>query len=89
MAMRYLTAGADMPSLDNQRKMEQYCNKIISVLNSQQEYLQIFEKGTEIIEEQFLYLNINIDNRDVITTVSFVEQLKKRLESEFSKINFK
>jgi hypothetical protein len=89
MAMRYLTAGADMPSLDNQRKMEQYCNKIISVLNSQQKYLQVFEKGTEIIEEQFLHLNINIDNRDVITTVSFVEQLKKRLESEFSKINSK
>ena len=67
---------------------KQYCNKIISVLNSQQKYLQVFEKGTEIIEEQFIQLNINIDNRDVITTVSFVDQLKKRLESEFS-INYK
>lgn len=89
MALRYLTAGADMPSLDNARKMEPYCNKIISVLNSQQKYFKEFEKASEIIEEQCIKLNINIDNRDAITTVNFVEQFKKRLESEFSKINSK
>ncbi|NJR14547.1 MAG: hypothetical protein HC785_01825 [Calothrix sp. CSU_2_0] len=85
MAMRYLTAGGEMPKLDNRRKMETYCNKIINVLNNQQNYFREFEKGCKIIEDQCEQLGISIDNRDTLTTVSFVEQFKKRLGQEFTK----
>lgn len=85
MAFRHLTAGADIPTLDNRRKMETYCNKIISVLNNQQGYLQVFTKACEIIEQQLKEQGTSIDNRDAMTTVSFVDNFKKRLAQEFKR----
>jgi predicted transglutaminase-like protease len=89
MALRHLSASSAMPPMNNHRQIEQYCNKIISVLNSPQKCLKIFEKASEIIEEQCIHLSIGIDNRDAITTQNFVEQFKKRLEQEFLKTTSK
>ncbi|OKH44733.1 hypothetical protein NIES2101_27685 [Calothrix sp. HK-06] len=65
--------------------METYCNKIISVLNNQQGYLQVFTKACEIIEQQLKEQGTSIDNRDTMTTVSFVDNFKKRLAQEFKR----
>lgn len=89
MALRHLTVGVRMPPLNNHKKIEKYCNQIITVLNNSTKCFSFFKKAAELFEEQCQELNISIDNRDGITKNNFVEQYKKRLEQEFIAKNSK
>ncbi len=85
MALRHLIVGAKTPPSNNHRQMEKYCNQIISVLKKQTKYFDLFEKATELFEQQCKELDISIENRDEITKNNFVEQFKQKLEQEFIK----
>lgn len=89
MALRHLTVGSTMPPLNNHKKIEKYCNQIITVLDNSKKCFQFFKKAAELFEEQCQELNISIDNRDGITKNNFVEHYKKRLEQEFIAKNSK
>lgn len=80
MALRYLAGGVERPPFVSKRKIEPYCEKILSVLSDSNECLNFIHEAVDCIDKAAK----NSIDRDKFKTQSFTDDLVKELKSKRS-----
>lgn len=86
MLLKYVVAGKDVPKQFNSKKMEKYCEKILDVLNNEEESILVFSNLLSFIAD---LKSIDYNDRKVFEKKETTDKLLSEIDNIISFVNLK
>lgn len=84
MLLKYIVAGKDVPKQFNSKKMEKYCEKILTLLQDEEKCISVFNKVLSYIANM---KSIEYNDRKVFEKKETTEKLLKEIDNIISFVN--
>jgi hypothetical protein len=77
MILRYIVSGSTLPNFSHERKIQDYCNKILDVISDEKKCLHFIKLAINYIEE----IAVDLEDREPFKTQKFTDELINKLKA--------